>query len=97
MTTINFFVDGLVVFIGLAMLWLTIKSHTWLKKRKTDTIGRKIYRWLVIITSVMIIIWGFKPFITVFLLSALLVERLLVYKSCRRDSILSQFLTRINF
>lgn len=42
-------------------LWITIVSHLKLRHRKSDTVGRKTYRWFLIGFSVSGIIWGQYP------------------------------------
>lgn len=91
-------ISVLAVILCAFVLWITLKSHTVLRKRKNDTVGRKMYRWLVILFSLTGMLWGLNTFTYVFLFAAVLTERLVVYRGCRgnRDR-LSRLLTRINW
>lgn len=67
----------------LFVLILTLVSHVTLSKRRTDTLGRQLYRYLIVIFSACGIWYGAKPVTYVFLFAAVLTERLIVYRICR--------------
>ncbi|MCF0075768.1 hypothetical protein LZD49_35185 [Dyadobacter sp. CY261] len=67
----------------LFILILTIVSHRTLNNRRTDTIGRKLYRYLVVLFCAAGIWYGPQAATFIFLFAALLTERLIVYKGCR--------------
>lgn len=80
------------------ILILTILSHLTLRKRRTDTIGRKLYRWFLVLFCVAGFWLGPKDSTFTFLFAAVLTERLIVYKGCRANKDwLGRFLVKINW
>lgn len=98
METSRIIASILVVGVCSAILYLTLKSHWLLRKRRTDTMGKKAYRWLLVLFSLNGILWGLSAFTYVFLFCAVLVERLVVYKGCYGNKTrFGKLLTRINW
>lgn len=87
----------MVVIACLFLLTITIKSHLKLRKRRTDTIGRTLYRFLIGFFTVSGIFFGINDFMYVFMFTAIFTERLIVYRACHRDDKLSRFLRKINW
>lgn len=84
--------------ICLFVLILTIVSHVTLSKRRTDTIGRKVYRYLVVIFCACGIWYGPQTATFIFLFGAVLTERLIVYRGCRaKKDWLGRFLVKIGW
>lgn len=84
--------------ICLFILILTIVSHRTLNKRRTDTIGRKLYRYLLVLFCTAGIWYGPQAATFVFLFAATLTERLIVYKGCRaKKDWLGKLLYKINW
>ena len=80
------------------ILVLTLVSHKTLNRRRTDTLGRKLYRWLVVLFCAAGIWYGPQKATFVFLFAALLTERLIVYKGCRsKKDWLGKFLLKIGW
>lgn len=48
-----------------------------------DSLGRKLYRWLIILFALNGFYWGLSPVTYAFLFAAVLTERLIVYRICR--------------
>ena len=87
-----------VVIACLLVLILTIKSHVKLRKRRTDTRGKKLYRWLVVCFAVSGMLWGLSTVTTLFMFLAVLVERLIVYRSCFGSKTrFGRMLTKVNW
>jgi len=89
-----------VVHIGLCafILVLTIISHLTLRRRRTDTLGRKLYRWLLALFCLAGFWLGPQTATFTFLFAAVLTERLIVYKGCRgQKDWLSRFLIKIGW
>ena len=82
METLEIIVNLLVMVVCGVILLLTLKSHRLLKRRQSDTNGKKAYRWLVVLFSLNGILWGFSTFTCVFMFASVLVERLIVYRRC---------------
>jgi amino acid transporter len=98
MEPVKIILSALVVLAFFAVLVLTIKSHARLRKRRADTRGKKLYRWLIVCASVSGILWGLSLNTALFMFLAVLVERLIVYRSCFGNRTrLGRLLTRVNW
>ncbi|WP_031526997.1 hypothetical protein [Dyadobacter crusticola] len=98
-----------VVALSLFIIVLTLRSHVQIKKNSrailkaeistigTDTTGRIVYRWLLILVGVAGILWGFSTGEFILLLFAVITERLIIYRACRPDDRLGKFLTKYNW
>lgn len=87
-----------VVAICIFILFMTVKSHIILRNRRNDTIGRKLYRWLIVLFCLNGIYYGLTPFTYTFCFAAILTERLVVYKACRgKKDFLARFLNRLRW
>lgn len=98
-----------VVVLSVFILVITIMSHVTIKKNDrsilkaqirtlgVDTTGRIVYRWLLILVALVGICWGPSHATYILMLSALISERLIIYRVCRPDDRLGKFLTRFNW
>lgn len=75
--------NGLTVLICAFILTITIISHLHLRKFKRDTIGRKTYRYLLVLFCLCGFYFGWAPATYIFLIAAVVCERLIVYRGCR--------------
>jgi len=73
-----------IIFSGFVLI-ITIVSHHILHKYRKDTLGRKSYRWLLVLFSCCGFYFGFAPATYIFLFAAVISERLLVYRACRNN------------
>jgi len=98
-----------VVLLSVFILVITLLSHVEIKKNdrtilkaqiKTmgeDTTGRIVYRWLLILVAVCGFFWGPNGGTYILMLSALISERLIVYRVCRPNDKLGRFLSKYNW
>jgi uncharacterized BrkB/YihY/UPF0761 family membrane protein len=92
------------------ILVITIISHMALKDEdlsvvkeqirhmSRDTVGRKVYRWSIVLFALNGFYWGLSPVTYAFLFAAVLTERLIIYRLCRagKDPI-GKFLVKIDW
>lgn len=93
------------------VLVITIISHMSIKNGQTmeiakaqirhaqrDTLGRKLYRYLIILFCLNGFFWGWAPATYIFLFAAILTERLIVYRICRENQDgVGRFLAKIDW
>lgn len=98
METTRLFASVFVMLVCGVILYLTLKSHWLLKKRRSDTVGKKAYRWLLAVFSLSGIFWPLSVLTFMLLFGAVLVERLIVYRGCYgRKTWLGKFLVKVNW
>lgn len=109
METLKLISDILVVVLSIFILVITLMTHLVIKKNDrsilkaqirtmgTDTTGRIVYRWLLILVGASGAYWGAGAGTYILMVSALITERLLTYRVCRPDDRLGRFLTKYNW
>ncbi|MCE6987501.1 hypothetical protein [Dyadobacter sp. CY323] len=109
MEAINLISTIVVVALSLFIIVLTLRAHVQIKKNNesilktefstigTDTTGRIVYRWLLILVGVSGVLYGPSAGDFILLLFAVITERLIIYRACRPDDRLGRFLTKYNW
>lgn len=69
-----------------------------IRHAQRDTLGRKIYKWLIIVFCTVGVCFGLSPATYFFLFMAVLSERMIVYRICRGDrDVVGRFLKKIDW
>ena len=109
MEAFNLASTSVVVALSLFIIVLTLRAHVEIKRNSasilktefstigTDTTGRVVYRWLLILVGVSGVLYGPSAGEFILLMFAVITERLIIYRACRPDDRLGKFLTKYNW
>lgn len=86
-----------VALLSIFLLSITIVSYRKFRRKQTDTMGRTVYLISVVLFTGTAIFIGLVPGMYVFMFCAILAERLIVYRACRRNDYLTRILRKINW